>query len=88
MTTITRRILVEKLLDYLNHRIPLAALVDWAEFAMIDTRFDPEADTARLMDVLSYVAAGDTPDFPLTWDILSDFLDKLGAPVRVELASR
>lgn len=81
---ITRQMVASKLLDYLNHRITLDALVDWAETALIDARFEPEADIPLLMDVLTYVGASDTPDFPLTWELLSGFLDRLGSPVRVE----
>ncbi len=83
---LTRQDVINKLLDYLNHRITLATLVDWAETVLIDTDI-AEADTVLLMDVLTYVGAADTPDFPLTWDILSKFLDRLGAPVRVELVT-
>ena len=83
---ITRSDVVARLLDYLNRRMALAALVDWAEMALVDTDFAPEDDIEVLMDVLAYIAAADTPDFPLTWDVLAGFLDKLGAPVRVELA--
>jgi hypothetical protein len=83
---LTRQDVIDKLLDYLNHRITLATLVDWAETMLIDMDI-AEADTALLMDVLTYVGAADTPDFPLTWDILSRFLDRLGAPVRVELVT-
>jgi hypothetical protein len=83
---LTRQDVINKLLDYLNHRITLATLVDWAETMLIDTDI-AEADTTLLMDVLTYVGAADTPDFPLTWDILSKFLDRLGAPVRVELVT-
>jgi hypothetical protein len=85
---ITRQIVIDKLLDYLNHRIALAELVDWAETSLIDTAFEPEKDTTLLMDVLTYLGAADTPDFPLTWDVLSEFLDHLGARVQVELAAR
>lgn len=83
---ITRQVLVGRLLDYLNHRITLAALVEWAEEALIDADMEPQADISVLMDVLTYMGAADTPDFPLTWDVLSGFLERLGAPVRVELA--
>ena len=30
-----------------------------------------------------YIGAGDTPGFPLTWEVLSGFLDTLGMKVRV-----
>lgn len=85
---LTRQAVIVKLLAYLNHDLTLAELVDWAEIALIDTDFEPEDDAPLFMDILTYVAAADTPDFPLTWDKLSSFLDRLGAPVRVELLPR
>ena len=81
---LTRQDVIGKLLDYLNHRITLATLVDWAETTLIDTDFEPETDTELLMDILTYVGAADTPDFPLTWSVLSGFLKRLGASIRVE----
>ncbi len=35
------------------------------------------------MDVLTYLGAADTRGFPLTWDILTDFVERLGGNVRV-----
>jgi hypothetical protein len=84
---ITRQVVIHKLLDYLNRRITLSVLVDWAETTLVDMQVEPQEDVALIMDILTYVAGGDTSDFPLTWDILSEFLDRLGAPIRVELAS-
>jgi hypothetical protein len=37
---ITREVLVSRLRDYLQHRITRAALVDWAERAVMDEEFD------------------------------------------------
>ena len=37
---ITRDALASQLRDYLQHRITRAALVDWAEHAMMDEEFD------------------------------------------------
>lgn len=72
--TITRKIISDKLLDYVNHRITLAALVDWAENTFID-------------DILAYLAAVDTAQFPLTWEICAAFLEKLGVKVQVIAAA-
>ncbi len=80
---ITRQILRDKLLDYLNQRITLAELVDWAESTFIDDVLEPEEDVDMLNDILAYLAAADTAQFPLTWDVCAGFLDRLGVKVQV-----
>lgn len=73
----------QKLLAYLNHEQTLDELVDWAERTFIDDVLDPEADTDLLNDILGYLAASDTVQFPLTWDQCAEFMDRLGTPVKV-----
>jgi hypothetical protein len=73
----------QKLLAYLNHELSLAILVDWAENTFIDDTLEPERDIEMLNDILSYLAAADTAQFPLTWEICTDSLDRLGVPVKV-----
>lgn len=84
--TITRTEVGEKLLAYLNGEISLAQLVDWAENTFIDDVLAPDDDVEMLNDILSYLAAADTVQFPLTWDICADFLNRLGFKVRVVAA--
>lgn len=81
--TITRHEVSEKLLAYLNSEITLAQLVDWAEKTFIDDVLAPDEDVEMLNDILSYLAASDTVQFPLTWDICADFLNKLGLKVKI-----
>ncbi|MEP7291154.1 MAG: hypothetical protein ABI835_05195 [Chloroflexota bacterium] len=80
---ITREVISEKLLAYLNHDLSLEALVNWAENTFIDDVLEPEQDVDLLNDILMVLAAADTAQFPLTWEICSDFLEKLGVHVRV-----
>lgn len=84
---ITRQIILERLDAYLNHQITLAELVDWAENTLIEPNIPENENADLLMDVLMYLGAADTRGFPLTWDILSDFMDKLGGSVRVIVES-
>ena len=84
---ITRQIILERLNAYLNHQTTLAELVDWAENALIEPDIPESENADLLMDVLMYLGAADTRGFPLTWDILSDFMDKLGGSVRVIVES-
>jgi len=58
-------------------------LVDWAETALIEPSIPENEDVDMLMDILMYLGAADTRAFPLTWDVLSDFVQRLGGRVRV-----
>lgn len=80
---ITRQVVSEQLLAYLNHEISLAVLVDWAERTFIDDLLEPDEDVDLLNDILHYLAAADTAQFPLTWDICAEFMERLGTPVKV-----
>ncbi len=79
---ITRQTILEKLNSYLNHQLTLAELVDWAENALIEPDI-AEDDVDLVMDVLMYLGAADSRGFPLTWEVLSDFMARLGGNVRV-----
>jgi hypothetical protein len=81
--SITRQTVSDKLLAYLNRQLTLSELVDWAENTFIDDVLEPDEDVEMLNDILSYLAAADTAQFPLTWEICADFLAKLGVIVRV-----
>ncbi len=84
---ITRQVILERLNAYLNHQITLVDLVDWAENALIEPDIPHYEDVDLMMDVLMYLGAADTRGFPLTWDILSEFMSKLGGNVRVTVES-
>jgi hypothetical protein len=47
---------------------------------------EPEADVEMLNDMLAYLAAADTSQFPLTWEVCADFMQRLGTPVKVVAA--
>jgi hypothetical protein len=80
---INRQQVLDKLNAYLNHQMKLADLVTWAETALIEPNFPEAEDADVLMDVLMYLGAADTRGFPLTWEVLSDFLERLGGNVKV-----
>lgn len=80
---ITRQTVSEKLLAYLNNQLPLDQLVNWAEQAMVEGGFTPDSDIDLLVDMVMYLAGADRPQFPLTWDICSAFMNHLGMPVKV-----
>jgi hypothetical protein len=80
---ITRQVILDQLDAYLNHHMTLSVLVDWAEKTLIEPQFPPNEDVDLLMDVLMYLGAADSRGFPLTWEVLSEFLARLGGRARV-----
>jgi hypothetical protein len=80
---INHQTLLDKLDAYLNRSLALAELVDWAESALIEPEIPDDQDADAIMDILMYLGAADTRGFPLTWEVLSEFMQKLGGNVRV-----
>lgn len=85
---ITRKTVSNKLLAYLNQEMTLAELVNWAENTFIDASLEPEEDIEVLNNILSYLAAADSKQFPLTWDICTQFLNNLGVTIQVTVTSQ
>jgi hypothetical protein len=76
---------IKKILAHLNGDMSEKALVHWAEDALVSLS-ESDSDTpneAVLMEILGYIGAGYSPGFPLTWEVLSGFLEQLGTKVRV-----
>jgi hypothetical protein len=67
---ITRQIVADKIADYLHGKISQAALVDWAERAMMDADFD-EADTELLADIVGRLGLADVAEFGLRWQAVA-----------------
>jgi len=81
---VTEETVVRNVLAFLNDEISEAELVGWAEDAFVKVS-EADSDIPNedlLLDMLGYIAAADTPGFPLTWAILADFLERLGTRVR------
>ncbi|MEO8396135.1 MAG: hypothetical protein ABI700_24285 [Chloroflexota bacterium] len=85
---ITKTLVAEKILAYLNGQLSLDDLVTWTEDAMVTfTESDqrpPGADV--IWDTLLYLAAADTSGFPLTWETIKEMLEHLGRPVQAVTA--
>lgn len=79
----TRQTILERLTAYLNHQITLPELVDWAEITLIEPNIPEDEDADSLMDVLMYLGAADSHGFPLTWDVLTEFVERLGGNIYV-----
>ena len=82
---ITRELVRDRLLAYLNQEITLAKLVDWAEDAMNEGEFDPR-DTVLLADIVARIGVADVDGFGLSWEDCHSFLSRLGYKVEVVAA--
>ena len=82
---ITRQVVAEKLTAYLQHRIRLEEVVDWAEQVMMDGEFEGK-DFDILRDIISRVGLADVKEFGLTWEDCEHYLSQLGYQVRVDVS--
>ncbi|KXB09015.1 hypothetical protein AKJ60_01220 [candidate division MSBL1 archaeon SCGC-AAA385M11] len=82
---ITRREVAAKLTAYLQHRLTLEELVDWAERAMMEEEFE-EGHFELLRDIISRLGLADVEKFGLTWEHCESYLSRLGYQVRVEVS--
>jgi hypothetical protein len=73
MSTVTRKLVAEKLGAYLRHDLSLAALVDWAESARMSKDFDP-AHLTTIRDAVARIGAADVRTFGLAWEDCEQFL--------------
>ena len=83
--TLTRQIAAQKLIDYLQHRITAAELIDWAESVMMEEELE-EGHHELLRDIISRIGLADVRAFGLTWEDCEDFLSRLGYKVSVSVA--
>jgi len=73
--------LVAQISAYLEGRISLAELVDWAEeLVMIGFEANP-VET----EIIYRLGVADAENFELSWEELAEMLKKLGYKVRLEL---
>jgi hypothetical protein len=83
---ITKKTVAEQIAAYLQHRLSLAQLVDWAENAMMDGQFD-ESEMDALRTVVARLGVSDVRAFGLTWEDCKEMLRQLGYSARVEIVT-
>ena len=82
---ITRQDLAQQLIDYLQHRIALDELVDWAETALMESDLD-ERDLDVLREALARLGLADVKTFGLSWEECEQLLARLGYRVHVQVS--
>lgn len=81
--TITNKILADKILHYLQHKLTLSELVSWAENAQMEDDFD-EKNYDIINEITGAIGLADVKAFGLTWEDCEKYLNQLGYKVKVE----
>ena len=79
---ITKKVIANKLLAHLQHRVSLTELVAWAEQTLLDTDYkDDSAHTIR--NILAQLGMADVKGFGLEWRDCEIIMEKLGFKLEV-----
>lgn len=87
MPLVTRESVAKKLGSYLRHDLSLAALVDWAESALMNNDFDP-AHLTTIRDVVARIGTADVRTFGLSWEDCEQLLSQLGYSAQANIVAR
>ncbi len=80
---ITKKIIAEILLAYLQHRTSLAEVVSWAEQALLDADYkDDPSHTIR--NILAQLGMADVKTFGLEWSDCESIMERLGFKLEVK----
>ena len=83
---LTRQIDADKLRGYLDHRISLLDLANWAESGMMGAEFD-DTDFVAIRDAVARLGVADVRAFGLTWEDCESVLNTLGYRAHVDIAA-
>ena len=83
---ITRQTAADQIAAYLQHRLTLSELVDWAERAMMDGEF-PDGDLGAISEVVSRLGVADVRAFGLSWEDCESLLRRLGFAPQVSVVA-
>ena len=79
---ITKKIISEKVLGYLQHQITLDEIVNWSEGILMNNNFeDDKAHTVR--NILARIGSADVKAFGLTWEDCEKIMNQLGFSLMV-----
>lgn len=83
---ITKADVADRIAAYLQRRVTLDELVDWAESALMDGEFD-EQDAAVISAVVARLGVADVRAFGLAWDDCEQLLRRLGFSAKIEITA-
>jgi cobyrinic acid a,c-diamide synthase len=79
---ITKKAISEKVLEYLQHRITLREIVDWAEEILMLNKFEDD-NTHTVRNILARIGSADVKAFGLTWEDCEKIMQQLGFKLQV-----
>ena len=82
---VTRKIVADMLLKYINREIDFLSLINWAEDMIQESDFEDEY-FELLRKILARIGLANVREFGLSWDDCYEYLHKLGYDVRVEVS--
>ncbi len=79
---ITKKIIADRILLYLQHQITLPDMVNWAEEALMNDNFQDDSEhTSR--NILAHIGAAEVKAFGLTREDCEEIMNKLGVKLKV-----
>lgn len=79
---ITKNLISEKLVSYLQHRITLQEIVDWSENALMHNDFEDD-NMHAIRNILARIGSADVKEFGLTWEDCEEIMHSLGFRLQV-----
>ena len=80
---ITKKIIADKLLGYLQHHLSLAELVNWAEESLMNGAYEDDKDHT-IRNTLSQLGLADVKAFGLEWKDCETIMQNLGFKLEVK----
>ena len=79
---VTKKIIADKLLSYLQNRLSLEELVNWAENTLLEAHFEDD-NSHTIRDVVAHIGLSDVKAFGLEWKDCEVIMEKLGFKLEV-----
>ena len=81
---VTKKIIANKILAYLRHRLSLEELVDWAENTLVSLEYkEEEEDQHVVRNVLAQLGVAGVKVFGLDWEQCETLMQSLGYKLEV-----
>lgn len=80
---VTKENTAQHIIAYLQHKITLEKLVEWAENAIQEEEFESKNEVL-LMQIVSSLGLSDVKAFGLTWEDCEQIMKRLGYEIKVE----
>lgn len=80
---ITKKIIADKLLAYLQHHLTLAELVQWAEESLMNGSYEDDG-SHTIRNTLSQLGLADVKAFGLEWKDCETIMQNLGFKLEVK----